>query len=123
MIRTSSSNYYARVRETLSHLSALPESCGFAPFQHKLFIPAPARPPRNDTWPIEVKDRGTNQRLMIWAQAGINIAEEEGWEWVDAFKYTSPFVHETLDMSHYVMTDAMDAIVDDVIGVMGFCDY
>lgn len=122
MVRTSSIDYFARVRETLSHLSSLPAACNLLPFQHKLFLPGPARPPRNDTWPIEFKDRGTNQRYMSWARVSIGIAEEEGWEWVDIFKYTSPFVHETEDMSHYIMTDAMDPIIDDVIGVMGFCD-
>lgn len=60
--------------------------------------------------------------MINWARISIDMAIEEKWDWVDAFKYCSPFVHETPDMSHY-LTDALDAIIDDVIGVMGFCDY
>lgn len=119
----SSLDYYARVHKTLSHLSALPESCGLPPFQCKLFLPGPSEVPRNDTFPKEYKDWASNLRMINWAQIDIDMAIEEKWDWVDAFKYCSPFVHETPDMSHYYLTDALDAIIDDVIGVVGFCDY
>lgn len=94
----SSLDYHARVRKKLSHLSALPESCGFTPFQRKLFLPGPSEVPHNDTFPRDYKDRASNLRMMNWARIGIDIVSEEKCDWVDAFK---PFVHETPDMSHY----------------------
>ena len=70
----------------------MPESCGF---QQKLFLPGQSEVPRNDTFPRDYKDQGSNLRMMIWARIGIDIVSEEKCDWVD----------ETPDMSHYYMTD------------------
>lgn len=55
----------------------------------------------------------------------MKLYEEAGWDIIDYFSITQPFVIEPLstDGSHYYRTDAHDALMDEVIGRSGFCDY
>jgi hypothetical protein len=107
---------------TLGHLSALPESCGFPPFQKMVFMSTAAKVPRNDSFVAHYKDRNTNLKLKVWSEQGLAIARARGFDTVDQFRYTEAFVHDSPDQAHFLMTDAIDAILDDLIGVLGFCD-
>ena len=87
-----------------------------------LFMGTPATPPRNDTFPRQVNDRSTNLRLEVWARLSVALARQEGWDVVDLFHYSAPFTRETPDLAHYLMTDALDPMLDAVLGVLGVCD-
>ena len=51
------------------------------------------------------------------------LARDAGFMVVDQFDLSMPHVEEPMktDFAHYVYTDAMDPIVDDVIGKLGIC--
>lgn len=83
----------------------------------------PAAPPRTDEYVRSHADRRTNVRLQHWEKLGTELALDAGWSVVDQFELTLPHNLEPLhtDMAHYLATDAMDPIVDEVIGKIGIC--
>ena len=83
----------------------------------------PAQPPRQDQYPRKANDHRTNVRLQHFSEVGAQLALDHGWSVVDQFSLTMPHVFESLliDSAHYLMTDAIDPIVDEVIGKAGLC--
>ncbi|KIO19788.1 hypothetical protein M407DRAFT_246055, partial [Tulasnella calospora MUT 4182] len=83
----------------------------------------PAAPPRTDEYVRKFADKRTNVRLQHWADLATEMAINAGWSVVDQFDLTLPHNLEPLltDMAHYLATDAMDPIVDEVIAKIGIC--
>lgn len=71
------------------------------------------------------KDHRTNVRLGYWAQEAQKLALEAGWKVVDQYALTMPHVIDPMltDKAHYLMTDAMEAILDEVIGKAELCPW
>ncbi|KAI5476459.1 hypothetical protein MNV49_007706 [Pseudohyphozyma bogoriensis] len=65
----------------------------------------------------------TNVRLEKWNLEMNRIARKHGWAVVDVHSLTKPFAIETpkLDGIHYMNTDAIDPIGDELIAKMGIC--
>ncbi|KIO24458.1 hypothetical protein M407DRAFT_244458 [Tulasnella calospora MUT 4182] len=84
---------------------------------------APATPPRTDEFVQKYADKRTNVRLQHWVGLATELALHAGWSLVDQFDLTLPHNLEPLhtDLAHYLATDAMDPIVDEVIGKIGIC--
>ncbi|KAG8976795.1 hypothetical protein FRC05_003145 [Tulasnella sp. 425] len=119
----STSQYTQTLQSIFSTLS----SCPHPPDLSKrtlVYMTAPAAPPRTDEYVRKYADRRTNVRLQHWRDLGTDVALKAGWSVVDQFDLTLPHNLEPLhtDMAHYLSTDAMDPIVDEVIGKIGICD-
>jgi hypothetical protein len=69
-------------------------------------------------------DRRTNIRTRYWRDLSQKLAKELGWMFVDQQELTLPHALEPrdMDMAHYMATDAIDPIVDEVLGKTGLCD-
>ncbi|KAK4704066.1 hypothetical protein P7C70_g2151, partial [Phenoliferia sp. Uapishka_3] len=69
-------------------------------------------------------DRRTGPRLEYWNDVAKRLALENGWSVVDAFAHSRSFATDTvkLDGVHYLKTDAIDPIADEVIQKLGICD-
>lgn len=112
--------------ETLQSIFSTISGCPLPPSLSKrtlVYMTAPAAPPRTDEYVRKYADRRTNVRLQHWAELGTEVALKAGWGVVDQFDLTLPHNLEPLhtDMAHYLATDAMDPIVDEVIGKTGIC--
>ncbi|KAJ7583977.1 hypothetical protein C8J56DRAFT_196072 [Mycena floridula] len=95
-----------------------------APKRSYIFVTLPAGPQRQDEWARGFKDHRTNVRSAYQTEVGIRMAHElPGWSTVDQFALTIPFSMESLyvDMAHYLVNDALDPILDEVIGKSGVC--
>jgi len=94
-----------------------------APSRSFIFLTMPAGPQRQDEWVQRIKDRRTNIRSAYETDAGLKIAKSLGWSAVDYYSLTLPFSMEALsvDMAHYLNNDALDPVVDEVIGKSGLC--
>jgi len=89
-----------------------------------ILLYAPAVVQRQDDFVIEFKDHGTNIRFQYWRDISQKLAEELGWMFVDQFELTLPHSLEPLytDMAHFLANDALDPIVDELLGKTGLCD-
>ncbi|EJU05038.1 hypothetical protein DACRYDRAFT_104927 [Dacryopinax primogenitus] len=107
----------------LSHLEVYPR-CPRLENQKLIYLGVPAHPPRSDHFVQEAKDHVTNGRMELWSALVLPLARQEGWEVVDAFALTNPYVLETLDLdsAHFTGTEALDALVDEIIGKSGLCE-
>lgn len=72
----------------------------------------------------QYNDRRTNIRIRYWRDLSQKLATELGWMFVDLQELTLPHSLELrhMDMAHYMATDAIDPIVDEVLGKSGLCD-
>ncbi|KAL8278462.1 hypothetical protein RQP46_009152 [Phenoliferia psychrophenolica] len=68
-------------------------------------------------------DCRTQPRLGYWNQLAGKLAREHGWNLIDAFALTKPFAVDTrlLDGTHYMKTDAIDPVADELIEKLGIC--
>ncbi|KIO33629.1 hypothetical protein M407DRAFT_231788 [Tulasnella calospora MUT 4182] len=112
--------------QTLQSIFSTTSGCPLPPGSSNrtlVYMTAPAAPPRTDEYVRKFADRRTNVRLQHWADLGTKVALNAGWSVVDQFNLTLPQNLEPLhtDMAHYLATDAMDPIVDEVIGKIGIC--
>ncbi|KAG8903882.1 hypothetical protein FRB99_002618 [Tulasnella sp. 403] len=98
------------------------ENCPSTPSK-LIFLTAPAQPPRQDHYVRENNDHRTNVRLQYWAEHTTDLALAAGWNVVDQFAYSQHMAIEPmyLDFAHYLSTDALDPIVDEIIGKSGLC--
>jgi hypothetical protein len=62
--------------------------------------------------------------LGFWRDLAVPLAQDYGWRVVDQFALTEPHIWETLhlDAAHFLATDALDPILDEIIGKSGICD-
>lgn len=90
---------------------------------HLVYLTQPAQPPRQDQWIRIFTDHRTNVRQKYWGELAGGVALANGWSVVDQFALTAPHIWEPLyiDMAHYLSTDAMDPILDEVIDKAGLC--
>jgi len=93
--------------------------------QRKLILLfSPAVIPRWDEFVVESKDHGTNVRMQYWRDKSQKLAKELGWMFVDQYELTLPHSLEPrfTDMAHYMANDAVNPVVDEVLGKTGLCD-
>lgn len=92
--------------------------------RNHILLYAPAGVQRQDKFVIQHKGHGTNVRFQYWRDEARNLAKELGWKFVDQYDLTLPHSLEPLktDMAHYLANDAMDPIVDELLGKTGLCD-
>jgi len=124
----TTSNFIAKLTSVLTSI----QSCFSSPTSnfsadltpsHLIYLTQPAEPPRQDEYVRNINDHRTNIRQQHWAELASAVALENGWSVVDQFALTQPYVWEPLntDMAHFLATDAMDPIVDEVIDKAGLC--
>ncbi|KAG8951340.1 hypothetical protein FRC00_007305 [Tulasnella sp. 408] len=116
----------SQYNETLQSIFSIISGCPLPPGLSKrtlVYMTAPAAPPRTDEYVRKYSDRRTNVRLQHWAELGTEVALKAGWSVVDQFDLTLPHNLEPLhtDLAHYLATDAMDPIVDEVVGKIAIC--
>ncbi|KAJ7583783.1 hypothetical protein C8J56DRAFT_1054311 [Mycena floridula] len=120
------SDYLKKIPMTLKAVMNCPfHPTADAPNRSYIFVTLPAGPQRQDEWARGYNDHRTNIRSAYQSEVGIKMARElPGWSTVNQFALTIPFSLESLyvDMSHYLVTDALDPILDEVIGKSGVCE-
>jgi len=116
--------YTELLDQIFSGLSATSQDCPTSSGRRRqlVYISPPAVVPREDHFVQEVKDRRTNIRITHWVAIGLELANKYGWSSVDQFHLTAPFVRESKDDAHFIETDALDPLLDDVIAKLGICD-
>ncbi|KAG9012166.1 hypothetical protein FRB90_006815 [Tulasnella sp. 427] len=121
--QVATSEYISTLGSILSTISKCPLPTHVTE-RRLVYMTAPAAVPRTDEYVRKYADRRTNVRLQHWRDLGVDIALKAGWSVVDQFELTLPHNLEPLhtDMAHYLATDAIDPIVDEVIGKLGICD-
>ncbi|KAL8279632.1 hypothetical protein RQP46_007945 [Phenoliferia psychrophenolica] len=68
-------------------------------------------------------DCRTGPRMQHWNGVAGRLARESGWSVVDTFAHSRPFAVDTLllDGVHYLKTDAIDPMADEIIEKLGIC--
>lgn len=91
--------------------------------ERRIYLTSPAWPARKDWWVYNFNDQRTNTRLRHWGALARPLAEERGWRVVDQFALSAPHIWELLflDKAHFLGTDALDPIVDEVVAKAGIC--
>jgi hypothetical protein len=118
----------SRTEDALQEIGATLRSIADCPSrprgQKLIFLNMPAHPPRSDHFVREKRDHVTNARMELWSALALPIAREAGWQVVDQFALTTPYVLETLDLdaAHFTGLEALDAVVDEVVAKAGLCD-
>ncbi|GAA5895258.1 hypothetical protein JCM6882_006630 [Rhodosporidiobolus microsporus] len=84
-----------------------------------IFVTSPAWYPQA----VEKYDCRTAQRMGRWNDLATDLALKEGWSVVDAGALTKPIQQDTrfMDGVHYIKTDAIDPMVDEVVEKLGIC--
>ncbi|GAA5975024.1 hypothetical protein JCM5350_004549 [Sporobolomyces pararoseus] len=84
-----------------------------------VFVTSPSWYPQK----IEKFDCRTSQRLTRWNELATKEALGEGWGVVDAQSLTRSIAVDTrlIDGVHYIKTDAIDPMVDELIMKLGIC--
>lgn len=117
---------FSQERKVLSTIAACPytPTVDF-PTRKLILLYGPAAVQRQDEFVIQYKDHGTNLRFSYWRKEIFKIAREHGFDIVDQFELTLPHSLEPLytDMAHFLANDAMDPIVDELLGKSGLCEY
>lgn len=122
--RFNTEEYTEHLTTVLDHITSLASTCASPSGRPRrlLYITPPAVAPREDEFVRELKDRRTNLRISHWARIGLDLAAARGWRTVDQFAPTSGFVRDTKDDAHFLETDGLDPVLDDVIAKLGICD-
>lgn len=115
----TTASYMSRLAHLLTALAPCPAPHG----QRRVFLPSPGIPPRADDFVRTFADRRTNARAARWRDLALPLAGAHGWRTVDHYALTLPHAHEVmaLDSAHYLGTDAIDAVLDDVLAKSGLC--
>ncbi|GAA6039735.1 hypothetical protein JCM8097_001377 [Rhodosporidiobolus ruineniae] len=84
-----------------------------------IYLTSPAWSPK----PEELRDCRTAQRIGRWNELLSEKALEAGWAVVDAGEMTKPMQADAklMDGVHYIKTDAIDPVVDELVGKMALC--
>ncbi|GAA5873187.1 hypothetical protein JCM16303_006966 [Sporobolomyces ruberrimus] len=84
-----------------------------------VFVTSPSWYPQK----IERYDCRTSQRLTRWNELSTKEALKEGWSVVDAQALTRSMAVDTrlIDGVHFIKTDAIDPMVDELIEKLGIC--
>ncbi|KAL1744212.1 hypothetical protein HDZ31DRAFT_39231 [Schizophyllum fasciatum] len=115
----------AKFLSDLSHFFETMSDCPLAPPpKHRIFLTTPAVAPRQDEYVRMHKEKRTSTRQDYLAMRSRELARMYGWKVVDQFALTEPHTVElmSLDRAHYVATDAIDPIVDELLQKAGVCD-
>ncbi|KZW02626.1 hypothetical protein EXIGLDRAFT_829154 [Exidia glandulosa HHB12029] len=122
--RFNTSEYTEHLKTVIDHITSLASTCPSPSGRPRqlLYITPPAVAPREDAFVRELKDRRTNLRISHWARIGLDLAAGRGWKTVDQYAYTTGFVRDTKDDAHFIETDGLDPVLDDIIAKLGICD-
>ncbi|KAI5834331.1 hypothetical protein K523DRAFT_412494 [Schizophyllum commune Tattone D] len=87
-----------------------------------LLTPAAAAP-RQDLAGSGLREKNTNVRHAYWSALVAPLAKSRGWALLDQFALTEPIAWEPMfmDKLHYLLTDAVEALVDEAVGRTGLC--
>ncbi|EJD55095.1 hypothetical protein AURDEDRAFT_109564 [Auricularia subglabra TFB-10046 SS5] len=123
--RFNTQEYTEHITTVLDHITSIASSCSTKSGRARqlLYITPPAVAPREDEFVRELKDRRTNLRIAHWARIGLDLAAARGWRTVDQFAYTRAFVRDTKDDAHFIETDGLDPVLDDIVAKLGICDF
>ncbi|KAF7974469.1 hypothetical protein HWV62_12114 [Athelia sp. TMB] len=77
-----------------------------------------------DEFVRKYRDYGANLRMIYWRDGIKNILLELGWQLVDQFEHSLLHSIEPphTDMAHFLAYNALDPIVDELLGETGLCD-
>jgi len=129
-VKSATAYFISQLNKILTGFAA----CPYHPSPHNengpkaqrklIFLYAPAVIPRWDEWVSRFDDHRTNIRTRYWRDLSQTLAKELGWMFVDQYELTLPHALEPrhMDMAHYMATDAIDPIIDEVLGKTGLCD-
>ncbi|KAL1715257.1 hypothetical protein EV715DRAFT_275970 [Schizophyllum commune] len=115
----------AKFLADLTHFFKTVTDCQLeAPPAQMIFLTTPAVAPRQDEYVQMHKDKRTSTRQGYLARRSAELARQYGWKVVDQFALTEAHTVElmALDRAHFVATDAIDPIVDELIQKAGVCD-
>ncbi|BGP51700.1 hypothetical protein JCM10450v2_007650 [Rhodotorula kratochvilovae] len=113
------SSWVAHMRIALHALPALLRTCPTQKPRSLLLFTLPTFPPE-----LGNNDCRTGPRMHRWNSELRAIAAERGeWQVVDVEGYSRPVQDDMrmFDGTHYLRTDAVDPIVDEIIARIGFC--
>lgn len=90
-----------------------------------VFITSPPTVPRTDEWPESYKDRRSGARMREFGALSKSMIERKYSKWfvVHQLELLTPFLFDPLfgDLAHYVATDGLDAVLDEVTAKAGIC--
>jgi hypothetical protein len=92
--------------------------------QARVYVPSPSIPNRMDRYPRENGDKRSAPRAAYYRDVSLALAREKGWRFVDQTRLTAGHGWEILmlDAAHYLGTDALDPILDEVLSKTGICN-
>lgn len=87
------------------------------------YMSPPAQPPRSDAAFKRFNDKRTNPQLHYWGSLVGQEAMRRGWNFVNQYELTMGFAEDALaiDGTHYLMTDSVEPILDELVSKMGIC--
>lgn len=88
-----------------------------------VFATPPPQPPRVDEHVRDHNDHRTISRLTYWGQLAADRARAAGWRVVDLMALLRPFMFDPLatDLAHFLDTDGLEAVMDELLGEMELC--
>ncbi|GAA5936548.1 hypothetical protein JCM3775_000850 [Rhodotorula graminis] len=113
------SQWVKHVETRLHDLADLLRTCPTRKSRSLLFFTLPSFPPE-----IGRNDCRTGPRMHRWSEELRRIAHEQGeWEIVDVEQYSRPVQDDIrlFDGTHFLRTEAIDPVVDEIIARLGFC--
>jgi hypothetical protein len=139
MVGSSTLVYATHIEKVMRRLQECAVAAGNARQLH-VYLPAPGVTPRQDEYVRKFSDRRTTARARHWRDIAAHLARAAGWRFVDQWALTRAHVWEVMDlgkarwkrstrralmydtdMSHFLSTDALDPIIDEVIAKAGLC--
>lgn len=95
------------------------------PLPPLIYLLGPPHPPRDDPSFVNSNDRRTNHRMRIFndAIASVVLNETNKWSAVDQQELLDPFDFFPLrtDKAHFLETDGLEAVLDEVMGKLQLC--
>ena len=121
--RMTAAQYTENIKAVFEHINSVSASCPTTSGRARrlIYISPPAAAPREDPWVQQARDRRTNIRLTHWTSISLEMARAYGWRTVDQYALTNAFGRDVKDFIHFIETDGLDPVLDDVIAKMGIC--
>lgn len=109
----------------LTTLLNMIDECDFSSKPPRLiFMTTPAMAPRRDEHPRKFNDKRTSTRQGFLSAVSASLVRAHGWAVIDQFALTEAHTLElmAMDKAHYLATDAIDPIVDELIEKTEVCN-
>ncbi|GAA5847371.1 hypothetical protein JCM9279_000260 [Rhodotorula babjevae] len=113
------SQWTKHVEKRLHELANLLRTCPTGKPRSLLLFTMPTFPPE-----IGRNDCRTGPRMHRWNEELRRMVQEQGeWQVVDVERYSRPVQDDMrlFDGTHFLRTDAIDPVVDEIIARLGFC--